>query len=421
MGGKTTGNVDRPAAPDESHLVSQRQRARKRAVRNCGALTVDNVHKVLNHERYWTKVFVEVYLDRCDHQILDDPSATAVFAELAPRLVERIRIGEHLEELPSIAERSSWWLRAQGLRADARRVRGDAAGAGEALAEAYAHCSRQRVRRQALAELHRRRALWLAATDPAEAGRFLDASIDLGRGLGPWPRRGEAHLARAWLGMRGHPPSGLVDLAQAMALSNPRRPRSSVVFGLALDRLWRVLAEVPSLAVDEEPAALNAIHQAQRRFFGHSTKSVAKTMLYWIEALLTRRLGVARHTERRLRLASDAFVVLGAEVEAFLVQLDLAHFLFEQGPVDHAAERLAAASRFAERSGERPTAVFKKARAALGEADAFRAVRRAACDLLPRAHSPAVLLPSPPLGGADPSRLGRARDGLRDRGRSCRD
>ncbi|MEM8931034.1 MAG: hypothetical protein AAGE94_07655 [Acidobacteriota bacterium] len=407
MGARTPGNEDWLAAPDDTVLAVEQRRARRRAVRNIASLRLDNIAKVLTHERYWTRDFVQVFLDRCDLWILDDPHRAATFAAYGPRLAERIRVGEQVDDVPSAAEHASRVLRARGIVADTLRTVGNLDGAREILAGAYRFCARQSVSRDALAELHRRRALLVAADDLEQAKLYLGAAIDLAREIGDHPPRGEIHLARAWLLMNRGSSSGLEELALAVSSSNPRRPRSSTVFAVALDRLWRLVTRVPSLAVDEEPRALRAVHRAQRRLYGHSNKSVGKTMLYWTEALLTRRLGIERHTERRLLLARDNFLVLGATVQAFLVHFDLADFYGRQGLWEKARETLAAAGRLTADLEPLAATLLTRGRAVLEQTQSFRVLRHDACALLPMPSAPAALLPTPPADAREGTILAR--------------
>lgn len=409
---------DAPDAPKKQPSPAALARARRRALRNIAKLDLDSLGKVLGHERYWTRAFVDLFLERCDIHLLDDFPLGKAMAELAPRLARRVGLGYGPDEIASQAERASFWLRAQASWIDALRVSGDAAGCAYAVREAYELCASQRVNRFVLADLHRRRALWRAAHDPAEACLFLDESIQLARELGEMTHRGEAHLARAWMRLVAPRPAGLLDLARAVELCHPRRPRSVAAFTVALDRVLRIVTREPAIAVDEEPESLRTIRRARRRFFNHSTRSPLKARLYWAEALLARRLGVDRHTERRLGMALETFVSLEMGMEAFLASLDLAAFFERHARHGEALQVLGRAEQHldlernpADASSVRRVSareILERGRELLGDSRAFHELRHEATSLLPSTPAPEALLPAPPATGQDPSLLERS-------------
>lgn len=143
--------------------------------------------------RYHTWGFCELLLDRSEaarreeSDPPDGPEAAELCAGLAVAVAERIRPGVHppllLEELRA---------RAWTAYADARRVAGDLAGAGESLRRAEAHLLRGTGDRLEKARLLERKAVLRAAQDRGEeAARLLSRAILLYRRAGQWDRVGQ--------------------------------------------------------------------------------------------------------------------------------------------------------------------------------------------------------------------------------------
>ena len=117
-----------------------RERDRAHRLLQCLSLPED-APRLLSDSRFWTPDVCAVYLDRCDDQLFDDPSAGLPMARLAPTLIHLLR--------PS-ARRDGLLVRALTVLGGALRATGSLSEADGAYRTAFAIACRASISRSSV-------------------------------------------------------------------------------------------------------------------------------------------------------------------------------------------------------------------------------------------------------------------------------
>ena len=294
---------------------------------------------ILEQEKYWDLTFLQVFLDRCDEVLFDDPRVGLELSKLAPRLAALIpRRRPH--EWQYVGEAEKRLHRELSVRSHA--VLGGAYRAGARFEEAdYAYrvarqiCNSGPVRPEARANLYKRLArLRTAQKRYDDASKLIDFAIDVYR------HRDQGYYADALLmkgyvlGESGCHAEAIPLFGEALLLAKPIRRSSSLVkrtFQSAVHNLANAVSR--GCGPDDVIAAHRFVKEA-KKFYVKKPSSINKHKLNWVEGRIVSRLGSTRLAERRFRGAVEQFLKLGAPLEAAFVSLDLAIIYLRHGQWD---------------------------------------------------------------------------------------
>ncbi len=285
---------------------------------------------LLQQERYWTPVFLRVFLDHVEEVQFRDPRAGLKLAKVAPRLALLVPPSpgadgrrEHRENL----------VRAHSVRAACYRVAGLVDSAESEYARAVEIAEEGPIspivradldlRLSTLRAWQRRFAEALALIDGAEAA--FRATDDRRRLSEVYAVRGYAlnEAERFVEATRCH------GEALTLALSLERARTAAPAEAAALARVVEAARTNLAYAVSESPSvglaatALGYIHAAHRELRGRRN-SLTRHLLQWTEGKLYMKLHLPGRAERRLKTARRGFVRLEVPWETALVSLDLA-------------------------------------------------------------------------------------------------
>ena len=305
-----------------------------KARRRLASITPDNAEKIVGHCRYWSRPFLELFLQRCEHSRFKDPMAAWSMVRHGAELVMLIRIGDEPGELWSKAEQASWLVRALALEGEISGLAGFRTQMEAAFAKAVDAAKDRELQVLAGAELLRRQAVVCMRTGHHGEGRLkIGKSIELYRKLEPCPGLGEALLIYGLLGG----PGSVVGLAEALCYVRPDR-FEGMIFDAALWTLMKRLDEESTGR--ENQAMLGWLYCARQKWFRSRRKALRKMVVIWAEGRVLARLGLLRLTQARL---SKAWSVFGDLVEPGLMTLcvlDLMSGLLELGEKGLAGEVL---------------------------------------------------------------------------------
>ena len=87
----------------------------RKARRRIQLITPENSLKVVAKDIYWTREFLQLYLDLCDEFALENPHRAHLLAANAELLVQRISIRERPGSFDSLIEKRSYQVHAKAV------------------------------------------------------------------------------------------------------------------------------------------------------------------------------------------------------------------------------------------------------------------------------------------------------------------
>lgn len=285
---------------------------------------------VRSDARLQTYSFARDLLAASQRQGIDDPRAGEQLGELALDVVGRLSTRRYGAAVLTDLQAEAW-----ALIGNARRIRSDLPGAGEALRRAEA------IRREGTGDLMEEALLSsLQATYLRSTGRPAEALDQVDHALALYRRLGDRHL------------EGRTLIGRALAL----RDRDELDEAIrTLDRAAR------RVDLSREPRLAATLHQNRAVFIGLSETGpgieralqtldrepfqgrLDRLRRVWSKALLLHRLERFDATERALLAARRGFVDAGIPADVALLDLDLAELHVETGDLDQARTRSGAA------------------------------------------------------------------------------
>jgi tetratricopeptide (TPR) repeat protein len=273
-----------------------------------------------NHPGFRTWGLLERLLDQVRERTFEDPAAAEELGKLALLLAGALDSGHYGEERLEDMRARAW-----SLLGNARRVRSDLRGAGEAFRRARAH-----LRRGTGDPLERVQWLDFRASLLRDQRRFEEAERLLLRALRIYRDFRETHRAGAVLVKlstlhehAGTPERAIPLLHEALTLiDGGQEPR-------LLLSAWHNL--ITNLVEAGRYMEAQGFLIEARPFYARFTEGWVRHRRRWIEGRIARGLRQAREAEAHLQAARDGFVADGIAYDAALASLDLAVLYAEQG------------------------------------------------------------------------------------------
>ena len=266
------------------------------AKRRIGYLTPFNAGKVLAHRRYQTKPFVVLYFERLEQALHTDPEAGFLFALHAQELARRVPDGLPLGYEDPI-ERPAFRLVALGYLAVAAQAIGELAKAQASIAEGDSLARHHEIPLPAKIRFAALKAKYLVGL-----GQNPEQLIATARALVPDEERAKLGadlaallFAQARFDLARRKAS--THLAEILFLAQGEDRRATrlrqIVLADLLHRLRRKAITIGSLA-----PLLSMIIWLRKR-----SRGAERILLFWIEGLINRELGIERGAKRRLQWA----------------------------------------------------------------------------------------------------------------------
>ncbi len=291
--------------------------------------------ELLRRQRYWTPIFLKIYLDHVEEVRFRDPRAGLKLAKVAPQLALLVPEAdgpegrrEHRENL----------VRAHAALASAYRVVGRDATAEAEYELAVKVAETEALSPVAKADLNLRLAT-RGQRDDQTRQRQCSAALDLVaaaaatyRAAGDRRRLAEAHAVRGYLLNEAKNFTAAIPChgqTLALALSLEREKPTDPADVAALARVVEAARSNLASAVARAPGigfaatALGHISISQRELRGRRN-SLTRHLLQWTEGRVYIRLKRPNSAEKRFNVARRGFVRLEVPWELALVSLDLA-------------------------------------------------------------------------------------------------
>ncbi len=296
--------------------------AHKAARRRMSNVTPENCGKVLARSSYWTRHFLDLYLDRCDEAGLHLPADGYLLAQQAPELAARIRIGEVPGEFKTEADKLS-------ARVTALAVLGSCCRSVEKLREAELAIKwaqdlavGARLTPKAGCELVRRQAVlkWSQGAPDAEA--WIDHAVEMAERLEELPNLADALVLRGTY-LAKLERGGVEDVARGMSIASLKDTRGRRTFDAAMFNISK-----RAVRSGDRAAATGWLSKVKKRM-ARFPRSIQKVRASWVEALFSADLGSIRYGVRLLEKARRNFIELNAPEDFLLCSMDLigVHFL----------------------------------------------------------------------------------------------
>ncbi|MCP3957078.1 MAG: hypothetical protein GY719_04435 [bacterium] len=294
---------------------------------------MDNPRELLRRRRYWTPVFLRLYLDHVEEIRFRDPQAGLKLAKVGPRLALLVPESpgttgrrEHRENL----------VRAHLVLAGAYRVAGRDVAADSEYEQAEQIADSETLSPIARADLSLRLATRgrrdsLTRQRCAEALELVDAAAATYRVAKDGRRLAEAHAVRGYiLNEAGRFAEATQWHGQALTLAlrleraKPADPADRAALARVAESARTNMAHAVSQSgVLTSLRAFEHIGIAHRELHGRRN-SLTRHLLQWTEGKLYQKLNRQDRAETRFKVARRGFVRLEVPWEIALVSLDLA-------------------------------------------------------------------------------------------------
>jgi tetratricopeptide (TPR) repeat protein len=264
---------------------------------------------------YWKPLVFDLYLEKCNERIFENPEAGLALARLAPQLAERVAATHRRLSAPVLR------LRAHALLGSAFQMAGDLAAAEKAFATARKE--EPSVPALEKAELYRRLAYLRLSQRRPEAFQLIDEAIRIHRletNLVDRHDLGCCFLARGHVEYElGDPGQALVDLSAAVNHIDPRR--GSRFYYAALHNLAGYLADYGS--PEQLRVVMDQLRAAHALLGGTKKRSLAKYKLRWLQAVIHARFGQTAKAELTFLEVREGLTELVVPLEVAMVSIDL--------------------------------------------------------------------------------------------------
>lgn len=306
----------------------------RKARRRIQLITPENARKVLAKDIYWSREFLQLFLDRCDETAFEDPHAGLRLAEIAPDLVRCIRIGEQPGEFASPMDKRSSEVYARAVFGSALRRAEELTLAAEQYQKAFSLLDSGPITPRSEAELLSRFGFLKSVMGDDRALECFNRSLKLFAKIDDRPGAAQVLVLRADWFYRVSTSSSFgyaaKDLAKALskAAKDPYDIRSKRVVPAALTNLARLLAEGKATST-ESIAALPLIKQARKGL--KRLPLPLKLRLLWVEGSLNRALHSPLQAVRLFEKVREGFRGIPLPYEFAVVSLEMAVTLLDEG------------------------------------------------------------------------------------------
>ena len=294
------------------------------ARRRMSYVTPENCAKVLSRSAYWTRQFLDLYLDRCDEAGSHHPHQGYVLSRQAPELAARIRVGGGPGDFSNEPERASARVIALAVAGSCARSFGRFDEAELSLKWARDLAESTRLTPQAVCELVRRSAALKCDTAEPDAEIWVDRAVQVAERL-----ENEANLADAlvlqgfFLSAAGR--GGSDRLAQGASLANLKSLRGRRTFEAAIYNM--ALGAVRS---GNPVEAARWLKRVKKRLARHPA-SIQKARVVWLEGYFSGELGATRYGIRQLEKVRRRFLDMAALPDFVLCSIDLLDLQMSEG------------------------------------------------------------------------------------------
>lgn len=310
---------------------------RSRIRRQIRRITPGDAHRILGHDRYWTRPFFEEYLELCDETAFQVPQDGYQLARIAPDLANRIPDDPERFGFYSIGEKRDAMVRALAVRASACRAAGWLGEAEDNYDHAFRLAEQCSATRSAVVDLQLRYAVLLTTRHDPRAFTLADDAVAFYERAEDRADLACALVIRGTIRTHTRRELGLPDYLRACSLGYPRKGRCQRAYLAALTNSLYEMAHARVFGLDTLEVLLQHARQALRSF-SRKPITIPKATLTWIEGLLHARLGISRIAERRLERARASFRSLEEPVDLLLASLDLALLYLQEGEKEKLAK-----------------------------------------------------------------------------------
>lgn len=291
--------------------------SRKAARRRISYITPENCGKVLARPVYWTREFLDLYLDLCDEAGLHRPADGYLLAQQAPMLASRVRVGEVEGEFRNEADKLSARVTALAVFASCCRSCGRLQEAELNIKWAQDLAVDARLTPKAGCELVRRHAAlkWVQKSEEAEA--WIRHAVALADRLGDQPNLADA-LVLYGLYLADADRGGVEHISRSLAVADLKTPRGRRTFDGAVFNLAFTIRRSGNLA-----EATHWLSRTKKRL-ARRPSTLDKLRVLWMEALFSAELGSTRYGIRLLEKTRAKLFELPSLGDYIVCSVDLA-------------------------------------------------------------------------------------------------
>lgn len=303
----------------------------KAARRRMSYVTPENCPKVLSKSAYWTRQFLDLYVERCDEAGSHHPREGYVLSRQVPELAARIRVGDEPGDFKSETEKTSARVIALAVAGSCARSFGHLDEAELSLKWAADLAESSRVTSRAACELVRRTAALKYSCDAEDTETWIDRAVELADRLQDTENLVDALVLQGlFLSEAGR--GGGDRLARGVSLADLKTLRGRRAFEAAVHNM--ALGAVRSGNLVEAARWLKRAKRQMARRPG----SIQKARVIWLEGYFSGELGATRYGVRQLEKVRMRFLEMAALPDFVLCSIDLLDLHMSEGD-DAAVQR----------------------------------------------------------------------------------